>query len=226
MMKNGLRVCCLFLLFAFKAQAQVPFQFDVGIKAGYNLASINSSSASTLNPNYFQGYQGGIYTMFKISNFALQPELLYSTQGQTFQYPITAALPSLTTQVNYLILPVMLKAYVAGGFNLQIGPQFGFLVSSQGSVQSQLSGQPTVSSQSLNQYIKSNDAGIALGLGWDLPLGLNVTARYYIGLANINYYSTGYPNTYITTSMGTSKAHNQVYQFSVGYRLYKLEGGF
>lgn len=64
---------------------------------------------------------------------------------------------------------------------------------------------------------------MVVGLGWDLPKGLNVTARYYLGLANINYYSTGYPNTYLTTSMGTSKASNQVFQFSVGFRLFKLD---
>ncbi|MBS1541173.1 MAG: PorT family protein [Bacteroidetes bacterium] len=218
-----LRASGVVLLFCLKGYAQVPLRFDVGIKAGYNLASINSSSAASLNPNFFQGYHAGIYTMFKISNFAIQPEFVYSAQGQTFQYPITAAMPSLTTQINYLTFPIILKAYVAGGFNLQAGPQLGMLLSSQGSVQTLATGQPTVSTQSLNQYIKSNDAGAVFGLGWDLPLGLNLTARYYIGLANINYYSTGYPNTFVTTSLGTSRANNHVFQFSVGYRLFKWE---
>ena len=49
-----------------------------------------------------------------------------------------------------------------------------------------------------------------MGLGWDLPFGLSIDARYNLGVSNNNN----------TTSSGAIK--NQVIMASVGYRLFKL----
>jgi len=81
------------------------------------------------------------------------------------------------------------------------------------------SGQPT--SGKVSDFVKSSDVSLGLGLGWDLPFGLNLTARYNMGLSDINKQS-GVNSPLIQSSLGTKEAKNQVFQFSVGYRLFKL----
>ena len=61
--------------------------------------------------------------------------------------------------------------------------------------------------------MKSSDFTVGLGLGWDLPFGLTLDARYNLGLSKI--YEDAPRNQ-------TENAKNQVFQFSLGYKLIKL----
>ncbi|HCW07407.1 MAG TPA: hypothetical protein DGG95_08600 [Cytophagales bacterium] len=226
---NILKCFVLTILFftSLACLSQAQLQLDAGVKGGFNYSRINSTSAVAFNPGFYSGYHAGIYAMFKIDNFAIQPEIVYSAQGQTYQY---RTFDNYNTVLNYLNIPIVFKVYVVEGLNIQAGPQFGFLMSSKDEViTTGVSSSPMVSSQSINDYIKSHDASVILGLGYDFPFGLNVTARYNIGASNINYYSSGNlpyntsTSTTTSTSMGTSKAFNEVFQFSIGYRLLKKE---
>jgi opacity protein-like surface antigen len=121
----------------------------------------------------------------------------------------------------------MVKFYVAGGLNLQAGPQFGFLSSATGDVINTVNGSisSTTSSADLKTFVKSSDVSLAVGAGWDLPFGLNLTARYNIGLSDINQKTGGIiPSVGNSTisSLGTSEAKSQVVQISVGYRFIRL----
>jgi len=71
--------------------------------------------------------------------------------------------------------------------------------------------------------VKTSDVSIGVGLGWDLPFGLNVGARYNIGVSDlINTADPTVAPAYVST-MQTSQSKNQVIQISVGYRLFKIE---
>jgi hypothetical protein len=96
-----------------------------------------------------------------------------------------------------------LKLYLVGGLNLQAGPQFGFLASAS---QDAVAG----GSVDIKNTLKSSDITAALGLGWDLPFGLNIDARYNLGLTKINDVA------------GSADAKNQVIQVSVGFNLLKF----
>jgi hypothetical protein len=54
------------------------------------------------------------------------------------------------------------------------------------------------------------DLSAALGLGWDLPFGLTIDARYNLGLSDISDFE------------GSETAKNQVFQLSVGFKLIKF----
>ena len=200
------------------ASAQV--QLAVGLKGGLNFASLNTNSSIKSNYGNRTGYHGGAYVMFKFTKVAIQPEIIFSRQGQTFTFNSK----DYNSNYDYVNIPIMVKFYLAGGFNLQAGPQFGFLASSKGAVINNFnSSNPSVSTgQDLKNFMKSSDVSIGVGFGWDLPLGLNVGARYNIGVSDINKYSGNQVPPSQVSSLGTSQAKNQVIQVSVGYRLFKI----
>src|SRR5690606_26218572 len=105
-----------------------------------------------------------------------------------------------------------LKLYTIAGINIQAGPQFGFVTNAEAPVAEQLGGTPT-DVQDVKDRMKSSDFTLGLGLGWDLPFGLTIDARYNLGLSNI------YDNA---PSPATDDARNQVFQVSLGYKLIKL----
>lgn len=203
--------------FAFSiSQAQV--RFDLGLKGGLNFANINTSSSVASNYSNRTGYHFGAYAMVKITKFAIQPEIIFSRQGQTYSYPTTS---SFTANYDYVNIPIMIKFYLAAGLNLQAGPQFGFLANQSSSFTALNTSNNQVTSQQIKDFVKSSDVSLGLGLGWDFPFGLNFTARYNMGLSDLNKQS-GVNSPLIQSSLGTKEAKNQVFQVSVGYRLFKL----
>ncbi len=195
-------------------------RFDLGLKGGLNFASVsNASSSNSIAQAYGNrtGYHFGAYAMFKITKFAIQPEIVFSRQGQSYSTP---SFSNLKSNFDYINIPIIIKFYLAGGLNLQAGPQFGFLASSSGDVINTANNK--VTTQSLTSLVKSSDVSLAVGAGWDLPFGLNLTARYNIGLSDINKLTGTNTVPTITSSLGTTQAKNQVLQISLGYRLFKF----
>ena len=92
------------------------------------------------------------------------------------------------------------------GINIQVGPQIGFL---SGAEAKQTIGGVTTTTN-LSSFYKNNDISLALGLGWDLPFGLTIDARYNLGLTKIN------------DGINTNDTKNQVIQISAGFKLFKL----
>ncbi|WP_420577770.1 porin family protein [Ekhidna sp.] len=155
---------------------------SLGLKAGANFANTNIDGAESIT-----SYHGGAYGMFKFTKIGIQPEILFSKQGSD------------GVDLNYVNVPVMLKFYLAAGLNLQAGPQFGILLNAEDDA-----------GNDLKDTLKGSDLSAAIGAGWDAPFGLNFTARYVLGLSDINDESGG------------TDVKNRMFQLSVGYTLFKL----
>ena len=191
-------------------------QIGIGLKGGLNFASLNGVNSPSTAYSNSTGYHAGAYFLFKFTKIGIQPEIIFSKQGHTFK----TGGKDYTDNIDYINIPIMLKLYLAGGFNLQAGPQFGFLSKASGNL---ISSSGTITSgQDIKSLMQTTDVSVGVGLGWDLPFGLNLGARYNIGVSDINKYTGGTVPGSVTTSMGTSSAKNQVFQLSVGYRLFKL----
>lgn len=163
------------------SQAQVA----IGVKGGLNLSKLDASGADNRT-----GFHGGAFALFKLSKIGIQPEILFSQQGSKFDVG--------ELETSYINIPVMLKIYLAAGINLQAGPQFGFLSSAE------------LDGVDAKDAYKKSDISAALGLGWDLPFGLTIDARYNLGLSDLNDSGTG------------DAIKNQVIQISLGYKIFKL----
>jgi hypothetical protein len=179
-------------------------ELSVGIKGGLNFASIDTKSAGDTYKSR-TGYHAGAFVLIKLSKIGIQPEVLLSQQGSKFKY---AGSPDLKANFSYVTVPVIVKLYTIAGINIQAGPQFGFLTSAKAEDYDVASGK--VTEQSIKDDLKKTDFSVALGLGWDLPFGLMVNGRYNWGLSDINSGASG------------STIKNQVWQVSVGYKLFKI----
>jgi len=176
----------------------------IGIKGGLNFANVNVSQSAGTNYNNRTGYHFGAFTLIKLGKIGIQPEVLFSRQGTKYSVSGT----SFDANFDYINIPVILKLYTVAGINLQVGPQIGFV--SGGDVKSTLSN-GTTSTQSAKDFVKSSDVSIAMGLGWDLPFGLSIDARYNLGVSDNN-----------NVSGSSSTVKNQVIQISAGFKLIKL----
>jgi len=213
--------CVVF--FSGTVKGQVDVQLDLGLKGGANYSSVSSSATVVASTGGVFGYHGGVYAMVKLGKvFAVQTEIVYSTEGQEYKYYV-AGLPSYKSTFNYFNYPLILKFYVAEGLNLQFGPQFGYLNNAKGYTytSSGTGGPPTIASAPLGDYVKAYNVSLCVGAGWDLPFGLNFTLRYNGGLTDINKL-TGQNSQLPGSPFGTSSASSSVVQFSVGYRLLKF----
>ncbi|MBS1486413.1 MAG: PorT family protein [Bacteroidetes bacterium] len=174
----------------------------IGIKGGLNFANLSGSQSLSGAYNNRTGYHFGAFALFKLGKIGIQPEILYSKQGSSYAISTT----NFDANFDYINVPILFKLYTVAGINLQVGPQLGF--ASGGQLTSTFNG--VTVTKNYSQLIKNNDFSLAMGLGWDLPFGLSIDARYNLGLSNNN-------NTAIA-----GEIKNQVIMASVGYRLFKL----
>ncbi|MEJ0054383.1 MAG: porin family protein [Bacteroidota bacterium] len=177
-------------------------ELALGIKGGLNFANINSSSAGAAF-NSRTGYHAGAFLLVKLAKFGIQPEVIFSQQGTTLK----VSTQNLDQNFSYVNIPIIAKLYLIGGLNLQAGPQFGFLTSAKGETFN-ISGVKTT--EDIKSQFKGSDVSIGMGAGWDLPFGLSIDARYNLGITDNN------------NSSGSSSVKNQVFQASVGYKLFKF----
>jgi len=177
----------LFAIVSMNAQA------SFGIKAGVNFASIRGDNTENFNSR--TSFVGGLFAEIPMSEkVTFQPELVYSGQGAKYAEMDEDE----TFKMDYLNIPFMFKFYLNEGFNLQAGPQLGFLLSSK-------AGEVDV-----KDFMSTVDFGLNFGLGYELESGINFEARYNLGLSNIweTYY---YGNDAIVNNK------NGVWQITLGY---------
>lgn len=162
-------------------------RIDIGLKGGLNFSKLNIPDISTSQKT---GYHLGAYSLFKFAKIGIQPEFIFSQQGSKVDLG--------NWDTKYINIPVILKLYLAGGFNLQAGPQFGFLNKAE------------LDGNSIKEDLKTADVSLGLGLGWDTPIGLKLDARYNMGLTD-NSDDPAYETI-----------KSQVFQLSVGFGIFHL----
>lgn len=182
-----------------------------GFKGGLNVSTFTGDKEGA-NLKSTIGFNVGGFVEIKLSEkFALQPELLYSTQG-TKLTNIGDYLDGdfYTGDINfnlaYINVPVMAKYYVAEKFSIEAGPQIGFLTSAK--TKTKLDGFSQTVEQNVKDSFESIDFGLNFGAGYDFTEHFAIGARYNLGLANIAKTEAG----------DNTKLHNSVFSFSVGYK--------
>jgi len=208
-MKNVTKVFFAAALIAgisFSAAAQI--QLAVGVKAGPNFAKINTDASAGENYKNRTGFHGGAFVLIKATKIGVQPEIIFSQQGSKVKIDGD----NFESNFSYVNIPIIIKLYTVAGINIQAGPQFGFVTSAKTPIEDQLN-PGTYKMTDIKDKMKSSDITAALGLGWDLPFGLTIDARYNLGLSKIFKD---------VPSGSTDNAKNQVIQVSLGYKLIKL----
>jgi hypothetical protein len=136
-----------------------------GIKGGLNFADQNVKDIST---STITSYHVGAYLNLNITkSFGITPEVLFTAMGSKWE--------DAKVNMDYISIPVMIRILPIKQLSLEVGPQFSFLTSAK-----------IEDVEDAEKYLKSNDFGLAFGVGVHLPLGLNIGGRYVLGFTNIS----------------------------------------
>jgi opacity protein-like surface antigen len=186
-MKKIVLTVVALLAFGFANAQKVKF----GAKAGLNLSNVTGDDTSDNKMKI--GFQVGAFANIGVSEkFAVQPELVYSAQGNKFDGEGNVSL-----ELNYINLPIMAQYKVTDKFSLEAGPQIGFLMSAK------VKGDG--GSADVKEFLNSTDFGIGVGAGYDITENINLGLRYTIGVSNLN-------------KEGDAKNSNSNLAFALGYR--------
>ena len=115
---------------------------------------------------------------------AIQPELLLYTQNGDIE---SSVFGTAQESFSYLAIPIIFKLYPIGGLNLQLGPQFGFLLDGEREYDTFLGS----GSKDITEYYDKSDISVALGGGYDFDFGLGIDVRYNLGVKDINNAANG-----------------------------------
>ena len=182
-MKKLLLSAIIVMITIISASAQ-----SFGAKAGLNIANV---SGDVENNKALLGLNIGVFAEFELSDgIFLQPEVLYSAQG----FKAKEEGVTVDFDMEYLNIPVMFKFEVADDFNLEAGPQIGFLLSAK------------LLGVDFKDEMESVDFGANLGFSYDFTENLFVGARYNIGFTNI------------AKDSGDDSIKNSVFSISAGYK--------
>jgi opacity protein-like surface antigen len=162
-MKKILLATILFIGISASVQAQLV---KFGVKAGVNFAN-QTGDIPDVDKEGITSYHAGLVAEIKLlDKFAIQPELLYSTQGATYKFDDVRN--DIKNELGYLSIPVMAKFYLSDSFSLEVGPQASFLLSEKDNVE--LGDAETF------------EFGLNAGLGFKLTENFFVQGRYGLGL--------------------------------------------
>lgn len=165
-MKKVILLAIAFFALASNAEAQ---SVRIGIKGGLNYANQNGTDITVNSSNYdseaITSYHAGLVAEVKLADrFAIQPELLYSTQGASYKNGID----EFKNELGYLSIPVLAKIYLSESLSLELGPQASFLLSERKNVDFKNS--------------ETFEFAAVGGLGLNITKNLFVQARYGLGL--------------------------------------------
>ena len=191
MKKISLFLCTLCLSVVLFAQNAA-----IGLKGGLNISNLSNSSGYEMGSKV--GFNGGLLAHIHLNpSLALQPEVVYSSQGA--KYTTSDGLEH-KLSLDYVNIPLQLQYMFDNGFRLQTGPQVGFLAQVKDKVGDTETGFFT------SQDFKTIDFSWSAGLGYLSYSGLGVDGRYNFGISNIN-------------NVGSNVLHNNVFQLGLFYML-------
>lgn len=158
------------------AQAQSGSSAGFGIRGGANFFNFGGADVSENNYTNRTGFHAGVYaSIFATDRIAIEPGVYYSIKGTQNEDAVNSR-----AILDYVDVPLLLRMYVADGFNLFAGPQVSFLTKSK--FESDFGGS-TLSFDT--NSIKDTDMGLVFGLGYNLPKSFNVQGSYDLGLTPI-----------------------------------------
>lgn len=172
-MKKTILIATLFFSALTTIQAQ---SVKLGIKAGLNYANQIGTAITVNSKNYqteaISSYHAGLVAELSLfKGLAIQPELLYSTQGATYN-GVLATTMDFANKVGYLSIPIMIKIGLSKSISLELGPQASFLLSGK--------------DQFVIKDPSTFDFGVAGGLGLKVTKSIFIQARYGLGLTEIS----------------------------------------
>ena len=168
------------------SHAQRP-DIDLGLKVGANFSKINGKYWEN---GFKTNFMAGAFAAVNVKKIGGQLEFIFSqstyTTGKDFwdtykdfyNNPIVDSIKEGTFKVNYLSIPLLFNLRIFPKATIQFGPQYSGIV---GTIQDK-----DELVKDARDLFKSGSIDGVVGVSLNLPLNLNIGARYVFGLSNIN----------------------------------------
>lgn len=172
-----------------------------GIRAGANVSDLITDRSGL---NVRATYNIGAILEYEINErFSLQPEFIYSRQGEVDRGVDQGIRFDNDLYLDYFSIPLMGKYYLTQGFAVESGLQFAYLIRAERD--DRIGSERTV--QSVKSNYRNADALLNLGLNYRTDWGFFIGLRYSHGLINVLKNPTEQTNS----------QKNAVYQFNFGF---------
>lgn len=147
-----------------------------GVKAGANYSDFTNAGFDTEG---LVGFHAGGIVGYNISErFAIQEEILYSTQGAKIKGGL---MDGQDIKLSYMAVPILLKYKTKFGLYLEAGPQVGILIDEDFT---------SLGISSDSKFAEKIDAGASAGIGYQFQNGLGIGARYYMSFTDLTKNKT------------------------------------
>ncbi|SNS02884.1 MULTISPECIES: porin family protein [Hymenobacter] len=225
-MKKKLLTAAVLLTVAAASSAQAQ-GVRLGLRAGANYSNLAGNVRNENTYNNKLGLLGGVMLNADVTGdgfFSIQPEVLYSQKGfenkPTEYTNLIGAKQKREGKVNYnyLDVPVLLKVN-AGGFIVEAGPQYSYLLSANNETRTTtypaLGGSPRTSETQNKKDLDGlnrSELGYVAGIGYQADNGVSLNLRYTGAFSD---FVKGDNGTYFDGDL--QNARHSAVQLSLGY---------
>ena len=160
------------VFFAFGASAQMKPHF--GVKAGVNASELHMKNAEIKNDTKI-GFHAGVLAHIHAdgSQFAFQPEVVYSLEGAKYKNSLGKA----STDLHFVTVPLLAQYMFDNGFRIEAGPQVNFLLAAK----QKYDGNTT----DIKDGYQTASLSLPVGISYLTQSGLGFDARYAFGLTDL-----------------------------------------
>jgi Outer membrane protein beta-barrel domain len=176
-MKNTLRTLLLagLTLFVIRTDAQMV----MGLKGGINYSGFSNHDGGRRVSGH-----GGIFIHTVLNKkLHLQPELLYSSEGQRYIITVAEENVEKTVSVNSASLPLMFQYFATPKCMIEAGPQLSFITSVIDRI-------PGSDKLNVKRSFANTQFGINIGLGFMATRQAGLYARYCLGFTDLTRFDS------------------------------------
>ncbi|HVW94767.1 MAG TPA: porin family protein [Mucilaginibacter sp.] len=175
------------------------YRVKVGIAGGFNFADAVDSYNSNYTTGSITAYHVGLTLDVPIAYpLSFEPEVLFSQKG----YSAETTDGNFTQRSNFIDVPLLAKFRLAPYFNLVVGPQISFPISTTNTYDNGFN----VTNQ--EHYSTTQDRTVLdglIGVGFDINPNVELRARYTIDFQQTDdnaYFLPGYRNEVFQLGIG------------------------
>jgi hypothetical protein len=143
--------------------------FEFGINLGYNSSYVTTNNG--FNSTFISGFNAGVAGDYYFSEgWSVKAKVIYDQKGWGEGFITTSGggqLNNVNYKLNYITIPLTASWHFTDSKNwcLNFGPYVGLLTSAKAG--------GAANNLDIKQYLNSTDAGLALGVGFKIPISDN-----------------------------------------------------
>jgi hypothetical protein len=177
------------------------YKVRAGLTGGLDISNTIDAYNTGYSTGSIAGFNAGVFLDLPlVYPLSFEPEVLYSQKG----YAAVTTDGNFTQRSNYIDAPLLAKFHLSPTFNLLIGPQICFPVSTTNTYDN---GFNVTAEQYYNTYGQGTILDGVVGVSFNLSRDVELRARYTIDLEQ-NQQNASYGGDY----------RNQVWQIGLGFK--------